>query len=71
MYNESNNNRSVIMFFKSFSMTKLIRETASVVDKAQDEPVFITRTGGKKGAVIISEEMFKQAYDKAGFVFDK
>lgn len=59
------------MFFKRFSMTKLIRETALVIDKAQDEPIYITRTGGKSGAVIISEEMFKKAYDKAGYAFEK
>jgi PHD/YefM family antitoxin component YafN of YafNO toxin-antitoxin module len=59
------------MFFKQFSMTKLIRETAKVIDKAQEEPVFITRTGGKAGAVIISEAMFKRAYDKAGLAFEK
>ncbi len=59
------------MFFKNFSMTKLIRETAKVINAAQDEPVFIHRTGGKSGAVIISEEMFKAAYDNAGYLFHK
>jgi PHD/YefM family antitoxin component YafN of YafNO toxin-antitoxin module len=59
------------MFFKKFAMTRLIRETAKVIDAAQDEPVFITRTGGKAGAVIVSEAMFKRAYDKHGLAFEK
>ena len=54
------------MFFKKASMTKLIRDTAKVIEQAQSEPVFITRTGGKSGAVIISEDTFKAFYDKAG-----